>query len=157
MAITVYKEDEPTKIDNPGEFIKDFKVIKAAGGAVTDDEGRVLLIFRRGKWDLPKGKLEDDEPVELCADREIKEETGIKELLLRKPLITTYHTYTEKGKSILKETQWFLFDAVGRQELKPQTDEDIMEALWVSPDKLQEYTSNSYQLIRDVLASAGLQ
>ena len=157
MAITVYNEDKPLQVDDPEAFFKKFHIIKAAGGAVTDDDGRILLIFRRGKWDLPKGKLEDNEPVELCADREVKEETGIKELLLRKPLVTTYHTYTEKGKSILKETQWFLFDAKGKQQLKPQTDEDIMEALWVAPERLNEYTNNTYQLIRDVLATAGFQ
>jgi hypothetical protein len=87
----------------------------------------------------------------------VKEETGIKELVLRKPLVTTYHIYTEKGKSILKETQWFLFDAKGKQQLKPQTDEDIMEAVWVAPERLNQYTNNTYQLIRDVLASAGFQ
>ena len=84
MSITVYTEDNARTVDDPEKFKTDFHLIKAAGGAVTDDEGRILLIYRKGKWDLPKGKLEDNEPIELCADREVKEETGLTELELRK-------------------------------------------------------------------------
>lgn len=156
MSITVYTEDSARRVDDPENFKSDYHVIKAAGGAVTDDEGRILLIFRKGKWDLPKGKLEGSEPIELCADREIKEETGLTELELRRPLITTYHTYTEKGKSILKETRWFLFDAPGKQKLQPQTEEEILKVEWVEQEKLNQYMNNTYRLIKDVLISAGV-
>ena len=156
MPITVYTEDKSQQVDDLTTFSKKFEVIKAAGGAVKDDDGRILLIFRRGKWDLPKGKLEGNEPIELCADREVKEETGLKELLLRRPLIITYHTYSEKAKSILKETHWFLFDAPGKQKVKPQTDEDIHEVVWVEKERLPEFKNKTYQLIRDVLNAAGL-
>lgn len=155
MPITVYTEDKVQQVADPENFKKNFHLIKAAGGAVTDDEGKILLIFRKGKWDLPKGKLEDNEPLELCADREIKEETGLNELELRKPLLITYHTYSEKGKSILKETHWFLFDAPGSQRVQPQTEEDILKVEWVEKGRLSENMKNSYQLIRDVLAAAG--
>ena len=155
MPITVYTEHNSQVVSDPEKFKEQYHLIIAAGGAVTDEEKRILLIFRKGKWDLPKGKLEDNEPLELCADREIKEETGLNTLELRKPLLITYHTYTEKGKSILKETHWFLFDAPGNQKLQPQTEEDILKIEWVEKERLTEYMNNSYQLIRDVLASAG--
>ncbi len=155
MAITVYTEDEAVQVTDAESFSKQYQVIKAAGGVVVDADGRVLLIFRRGKWDLPKGKLEKNEPIELCAEREVKEETGLEELQLRKPLITTYHTYTEKGKSILKETYWFRFDATGKQNLTPQVEEDILKVEWVSKENLPDYTDNTYELIRNVLLSAG--
>jgi ADP-ribose pyrophosphatase YjhB (NUDIX family) len=155
MTVTVYTEGNAQQVDDISEFAKKFNVIKAAGGAVTDDNGRILLIFRKEKWDLPKGKLEDSEPVELCADREVKEETGLKYLELRRPLIITYHTYTEKGISILKETHWFLFDAPGKQKLQPQTEEQIFKAEWVQKEKLGQYMNNTYGLIKDVLSSAG--
>jgi len=51
------------------------------------------MIFRRGKWDLPKGKLDKGETLEQCAVREVREETGLKKIKLQSPLMTTYHTY----------------------------------------------------------------
>ena len=155
MAVTVYKQNDAQQVDDLAAFSRQFDVIQAAGGVVCNDDGDVLLIFRKGKWDLPKGKVEDNEPIELCADREVKEETGLTELMLRKPLMITYHTYEERGINILKETYWFMFDAPGRQPLKPQTNEDIHEAKWVSKAGLDKYKQNTYGLILDVLAKAG--
>src|SRR5438270_8715124 len=51
-------------------FFKHFTLIKAAGGVIENDKKQLLLIFRRGKWDLPKGKLDKDETLEQCAIRE---------------------------------------------------------------------------------------
>ena len=155
MPITVYTEDKRQQVSDPEKFREKYLLIIAAGGVVTNDEKRILLIFRKGKWDLPKGKQEENEPLALCADREIKEETGLNELELIKPLLITYHTYIEKGKSILKETHWFLFNAPGDQKVEPQTEEDILKIEWVEKEKLSEYMNNSYQLIGDVLSSAG--
>ena len=155
MCITVYTEDQSQQVNDLKRFMKDYKLVKAAGGVVTDDDARVLLIFRKGKWDLPKGKVEDNEPFELCANREVVEETGLSELALRTPLAVTYHTYTEKGKDILKETHWFLFDAPGKQPLKPQTEEGISKVEWVKREDLKNHTNNTYLLIKDVLGAAG--
>ena len=155
MAFTVYHDSQSEQVEDPIKSFADHQLIQAAGGAVKNDKGEVLLIFRKGKWDLPKGKLEGNEPIELCADREVKEETGLEEIQLRKPLIKTYHTYKEKGTNILKETYWFLFDAPGDQKLEPQTEEQILKAEWVAPANLDRYTDNTYPLIIDVLQSAG--
>ena len=155
MAVKIYFEDEFKMIEDTAEFIKNYTMIAAAGGAVINDEGRILLIFRRGKWDLPKGKLEEGELIEDCAEREVKEETGLSDIKLEKFLLTTYHTYTEKGKSILKDTHWYLFRAHGIQDINPQTEEGIMEIEWIYPSELPEYTNNTYELIRDVLRAAG--
>ena len=62
-------------------FFKHFKLIKAGGGLVKNKAGDVLLIFRRGKWDLPKGKLDDNESLLECAVREVKEETDRKSVV----------------------------------------------------------------------------
>ena len=37
------------------------RYVRAAGGIVTDDAGNRLLIHRNGRWDLPKGKVEQGE------------------------------------------------------------------------------------------------
>ena len=85
-------------------FYKKFILIKAAGGLVTNEKGDILFIFRKNKWDLPKGKLEDGEAIETCAVRETEEETGLTGVAMEKPLITSHHTYDESGHHILKET-----------------------------------------------------
>ena len=136
-------------------FLKKFTPIKAAGGLVVNDDGNLLFIHRRGKWDLPKGKMDPGETPETCAIREVKEETGIGTLTLQKHLLTTYHTYEESGKHYLKETEWYLMNSPNQDKLQPQTAEQITEVAWVSAEKLSKYTNNTYLLIKDVLKSAG--
>ena len=99
---------------------KKFTLIQAAGGLVKEPSGDMLFIFRRGKWDLPKGKLDAGEPIDQCALREVKEETALKEVQLAEPLVITYHTYDEDGKHILKETHWYLMLAAAGQQLQPR-------------------------------------
>ena len=79
-------------------FWKKFTIIKAAGGLVQNENNKLLMIFRRGKWDLPKGKLDDGETLEQCAVREVEEETGLTKIKLLTPLLTTFHTYHEGSK-----------------------------------------------------------
>ena len=47
--------------------------MQAAGGLVLNEKKEILLIFRRGKWDMPKGKLDKGEKLEDCAIREVGE------------------------------------------------------------------------------------
>ncbi|MBC7828496.1 MAG: NUDIX domain-containing protein [Chitinophagaceae bacterium] len=136
-------------------FIKKFTLIKAAGGLVVNEDGLLLFIYRRGKWDLPKGKLDPGESPEICAIREVKEETGLNTAVLQKHLITTYHTYEESGKHFLKETDWYLMHSPNQEKLEPQTDEQITTAAWIAPAELSRYTNNTYLLITDVLKTAG--
>src|SRR6478735_4814877 len=128
-------------------FYKKFMLIKAAGGLVTNEHGDLLFIFRKNKWDLPKGKLEEGENIESCAVRETEEETGLKGVKLGKSLITTHHTYDESGHHILKETYWYKLTVKGKQDLKPQLEEQITEIRWVNPNALEEVLANTYPLI----------
>ena len=132
-------------------FWKKFTVIKAAGGLVQNEKHEILFMFRRGKWDLPKGKLDPGETLETCAVREVREETGLEKVTLKKPLITTYHTYHESGKHILKESYWYTMLARGTDKLVPQTEEDIQEVKWVPEKKLNEMMGNTFPSIKDVI------
>lgn len=136
-------------------FWKKFKLVQAGGGLVMNENGEALLIFRRGKWDLPKGKLDPGESLEQCAIREIKEETGLKEVSIKNKLGVTYHTYDESGHHILKETHWYFMDAKDGQALKPQLVEQITKIEWVKPEGLKSYLSNTYPAITDVFKVAG--
>ncbi len=122
---------------------KKFVFIKAAGGMVHTLEKSILLIFRRGKWDLPKGKLDNDEELEPCAIREVKEETGIKNVQSEKLITVTYHTYHEKEDFILKETHWFLMNSAEEQILIPQVEEDIEKCEWVPFSNTAPYLQNA--------------
>jgi 8-oxo-dGTP pyrophosphatase MutT (NUDIX family) len=137
-------------------FMKKFTLIQTGGGLIVNDHGEYLLIYRRGKWDLPKGKLDEGETIEQCTLREINEETGLINLSIGKHLITTYHTYDESGKHILKENWWYLVNARGEQVIQPQTEEDITEVRWVNPGDLGPYTLHSMPSILDVLRAGGL-
>ncbi|HEX8314599.1 MAG TPA: NUDIX domain-containing protein [Flavisolibacter sp.] len=129
-------------------------VIQAAGGLVRTDQNEILLIFRKGKWDLPKGKLDEGEDLASCALREIKEETGAANLQIEKPLQITYHTYHEKGKHILKESHWFLVKTGANSPLTPQREEDIEKCEWVPVEHLSPYLDNMHASINDLLKKA---
>ena len=137
-------------------FWKHFTVIQAAGGLVENEKGEILMIFRRGKWDLPKGKLEKGEKLETCAIREVQEETGLTGLRILEALPTTFHTYDEFGKHILKESYWFRMRTHAAQKMKPQTEEEIHAVQWVRPDELKGKLANSYPSIVDLIQLAGV-
>jgi 8-oxo-dGTP pyrophosphatase MutT (NUDIX family) len=136
-------------------FWKKFMLVKAAGGLVINEADELLFIYRRGKWDLPKGKLDEGETLEQCAVREIGEETGVWDVQLKNHLVTTWHTYDESGHHMLKETTWYLLSAPKKQEFTPQAIEQITQIVWVAPEKLPKFASNTFPSIVDVLKAAG--
>lgn len=133
-------------------FFKHFTLIIAAGGVVINNQNEILMIFRRGKWDLPKGKLDEGETLEQCAVREVKEETGLTSIKLEEKITTTYHTYTEFGKHILKESHWYKMTANNHEQLVPQAEEDITDIKWIAPSDLKKYTAATYQTIPEVIS-----
>ncbi len=132
-------------------FFKKFTIIKAGGGLVVNDQKEALLIFRRGKWDLPKGKLDKGETIEECAVREVEEETGLAQVQLISPLMITYHTYHEGTRFVLKESHWYNMQVKGKQSLVPQTEEGIQEVKWVATKDIAPYLPLSYPSVTDVL------
>jgi 8-oxo-dGTP pyrophosphatase MutT (NUDIX family) len=131
-------------------FFKHFLLIEAAGGIVQNDKKELLFIFRRGKWDLPKGKMEKKETAEIAAAREITEETGAQNLTLKKKIGETYHTYDEFGKHILKITHWFYFTCKA-QQLQPQEAEDISKTEWIPTRDIKKPVADTYANIKDIL------
>lgn len=130
-----------------------FKVILAGGGVVYNEHNEILLIYRIGFWDLPKGKLDKGETLKQCAVREVQEETGLTKISVQEKIITTYHTYQEKGKYILKESHWFKMKVDNNPILIPQIEEQIEIAKWVSQEDVKKYMPQMYSSIRDVLST----
>ncbi len=129
------------------------KTVVAAGGMVQNDFGEILIMFRRGVWDMPKGKLDAGESIEHCAVREVEEETGLRNLELGKFIHTTYHEYWDKWtkKNLLKETHWYVMRIYGNQTLVPQAEEDIQEIIWVKPEDIINYENNMHKNIVEVI------
>jgi 8-oxo-dGTP pyrophosphatase MutT (NUDIX family) len=125
--------------------------IIAAGGIVENEQGQILFQFRRGKWDLPKGKLDEGENIEACALREVEEETGLQNIQLGELVGTTIHYYNERGVDIEKETFWYAMKVTGKQNLVPQLEEDITELKWVSEHELAPFLQDTYQNIIDIV------
>ncbi|WP_018477763.1 NUDIX hydrolase [Pontibacter roseus] len=138
------------------EHLKDqFKIVKAAGGLVLK-EGKILMMYRLGVWDLPKGKLDKGEKTVEGALREVEEECNIKVHVLEK-LPKTWHSYAFKGKKILKKTSWFLMECTDDSLMKPQAEEFIEEVRWMTPEEVLEvlpkaYTSIAF-IVREYLQS----
>lgn len=122
---------------------KKIKLIAAAGGVVYQfEKGRkeplVLLILRNGVWDIPKGKLEKGESIEMCAVREVAEETGTELPILISALGETYHEYQEKKKTIGKTTFWYSMIFGKHQVFTPQGKEGIEKVSWIPLSQAKE-------------------
>lgn len=140
-------------IDSPDplkDFEKAFTLIQAGGGVVRNPKGRILFIKRRGKWDLPKGKLEKGEVINQCAQREVEEETGVKGLRVLGKRVVTYHIYKQDQHWCLKQTHWYNMYSDSQEELLPQEEEDIEICAWKKPKKLKKLLKNSFSSLKEV-------
>jgi 8-oxo-dGTP pyrophosphatase MutT (NUDIX family) len=129
---------------------KMYSVIKAAGGIVTKDE-KMLLIHRRGVWDLPKGKLDNGEKSKKAAVREVEEETGVRADLVEK-VCTTWHTYTQGGELVLKRTKWYWMRSLDDSRMLPQLEEQIDRLEWMTEAEVRSALVNSFSSIRYVVS-----
>ena len=127
-----------------------FKYIEAAGGIVYNKKGEILFIYRRGKWDLPKGKKKKGERIEDTAVREVIEECGLNDCNISEFLTATYHSYHLKDKKVLKKTFWYKMTTKDLK-LKPQFEEDIISAEWLNKTDLNEVLRNTYRSVKDVM------
>lgn len=137
------------------ELHKLYEPIDAAGGVVQNEDGNVLMIYRRGKWDLPKGKRDEGEEMDACALREVSEETGLHQLKLGDKICDTYHIYSQHNQALLKRTAWYHMEGTTKEQLVPQAEENIEEAKWISADGITPILRKTYDAIKEVLKEAG--
>jgi 8-oxo-dGTP pyrophosphatase MutT (NUDIX family) len=132
-------------------FRTDYVFVQAAGGAVTDEQGRLLVIRRLGTWDLPKGKVDPGEGIPEAALREVNEECGLSELRITGELPCTWHTYERKGRQHLKRTDWYLMRGSSTEALVPQHEEDIEEVRWMTTAEVQAMKVDTYPSLLPVV------
>ena len=134
------------------QFVSEFKYVEAAGGLVENERGETLMIYCYRHWDLPKGHIDEGESAEVCAVREVAEETGVEGAKIVRFLCNTLHAYGVYGVWELKQTLWYLCSAENCPT-KPQKEEDIAVAKWCSAEELEENLRHTYPTIRNVFAA----
>ncbi len=128
-----------------------FTVIEAAGGLVGHPSGKYLFIMRYGRWDLPKGHIEEGETPEQCALREVTEECNIRGHAIMGTLPPSYHTYLFDGRPYMKKTWWFRMSYSGEMITEPQAEEGITHAEWLAPQEIARIKDNTFQSLLDLL------
>lgn len=129
QKVTIY---HPNYAKLKSDFLGLFSIVEAAGGLVVNPLNEILFIYRRGHWDLPKGKLEKREKKKDAAVREVQEETGVQNITLHGKICVTNHTYRNRsGKRLIKKSHWYHMTAP-RIALTPQIEEDITQAEWMT-------------------------
>ena len=160
QCLDAFSKKKVKKLDSITFLVKDqqatvkaikqqFKIIKAAGGVVKKGD-KVLMIYRLGKWDLPKGKLEAKEKPLEGGVREVEEECNVR-VVARQKICHTWHTYSRNKKKILKKTHWFVMDCTDDSAMRGQLEEDITEVRWMTREEVRQALYNSYFSIRYVL------
>jgi ADP-ribose pyrophosphatase YjhB (NUDIX family) len=141
-----------------------YGLIEAAGGVVRNKKDKVLMMFRKGKWDLPKGKIDLGETIKQAAKREITEETGVRKLKIIRQIRffngkqdCTYHSYMLNGKRVIKATYWYEMVTDDTSPLIPQLEENITVVGWFSKKEIREHLKNSYRSVQWVLNEYGLK
>jgi len=146
--------------DNPKKLLSGFKkklpVTIAAGGVVQHEEGKLLFIYRKKRWDLPKGRVDKGETLEGAAKREVKEETGVKKIKVGKLAGVTYHVFKRNNRYQLKETHWFFMKTSYKGVLTPEFKEDITKASWKNKSKTAKAIKKTYPNIEDLFDKSKL-
>lgn len=108
--------------------------IRLAGCVIANTEGKILLIHRntpkRIQWELPGGKIEENEEPENAAIRELQEELGIKVEIVKK---LGEKSFTED--TFTMEYVWFLAKIISGE---PKLQENKFDTLnYFSWDELR--------------------
>ena len=124
------------------------KVISSAGGIVRKKD-QTLMIYRLGKWDLPKGKIEPGETVAAAAIREVHEECNV-EASIDDEICTTWYTFSKSRKMIVKKVTWYSMSCIDDTHKRPQRKEGIQKVAWINSDGLPRALNNTYASVRSI-------
>ena len=103
-----------------------------------NDKAEVLLIERgndpyKGMWALPGGFVDEHETLEHAAARELKEETGLENILL-----TQMHTFGNPGRDPRGHTVSVVYVGYLTHDATAVAGDDAAKAAWFDPDDLPE-------------------
>ena len=129
----------------------------SAGGIIVFHNKKhwIVLLMQdmNGNWTFPKGLIEKSEDPLAAAQREIKEEVGIDDLIFVSKLSPVEYFYY-RGGSIKKTVNFFLFKVAKKVKPVVQTKEGISQAQWFSFDKAMKiigYPKTNSPLLKESL------
>lgn len=132
--------------------------LESAGAVVvagTRRRTRVLVLHRRNpdEWRLPKGKLRSGERPREAAEREVKEETGLR-VTLGPPLGHTDYEYAEQGHRRIAKRVWFYLAWLPSWEALRPEKRNFSEAIWARPEQALALLTweNERQMVRRALS-----
>jgi 8-oxo-dGTP diphosphatase len=122
---------------------------------LSGNDPEVLLIKRgnepfKGRWALPGGFVDKDEPLEMAAARELEEETGLKDVLL-----TQMHAFGKPGRDPRGHTVSVAYVGYLPSGALAKAGDDADETAWFKPDALPE-TAFDHREIIEMAASVFL-
>jgi 8-oxo-dGTP diphosphatase len=130
-----------------------FDAPRVAVGAVVIEEGKILLVKRdkapqKGKWAIPGGSVNTGETLQTAAEREIREETGLR-IEAKEPV----HTFDliEKdveGKVLFHYVIVDLFADYVSGNIRPS--DDVSDAGWFGPEGIKniDISASTLELLR---------
>lgn len=125
--------------------------VRAAGGVVVADDGRIALIHRPRyeDWSLPKGKLDEGESWEDAAVREVQEETGVLARCLEE---LAPHEYVDR-KGRPKRVRWWRMAVVDAPPFEVNDEVDALR--WATPEEAEAVLTYEHdrQLVRQALGT----
>ena len=148
---------KPKHIGNLSPFRRAVRLQAGGGVLLRRKKGTLetVLIYRRGKWDIPKGKRDKGESKKACAVREVNEELGIDDArILWKAGRTTHGYKSRKRRFAVKITHWYVMETSAKTFV-PQADEQITDAQWVPLKEAKKKVD--YKILRRLLKDVEAQ
>ncbi len=113
------------------------------------------MIYRHGRWDIPKGKKKTNkESNKKAALREVTEETSLSKLQIEKKLPITYHFFRDKQILFIKKTHWYLMKNTINQIPEPANGEGITKVAWYGKNEISKINKATYRSVKEVIDSA---
>ena len=127
-------------------------MLEVSAGGVVIHNGEFLLLKKfSNDWVLPKGRLENNETIELAAIREVQEESGIS-AKIEKYLGSVKSDYQHHDGEKVKQTVHYFYMEPEDLNLIPQREEGFVEAIFLPYDKAMKLVKHDAE--RNMLKSA---